>query len=201
MDRFPHTPIPQLGLARSDVLAQLLAMKQGDQDWRGGRVFSLVYSAGDDVHELLSDALALYSAENGLNVLAFPSIGTMQHDIIRNTASLLGADDPASGGAVEGYLTSGGTESDNLALFGTLENAAAPAHFITTSIEHDAVLRAAESLSKKKIEVTILPSTPQGVIEPAALLAAIRPALASISLRNSAASASLRAVLSVPINR
>src|ERR1700723_178910 len=92
-------------------MQQLISMKQDDQDWRGGRVFSLVYSAGDDVHELLSDALALYSAENGLNVLAFPSIGIMQHDIVSNTASLLGADDPASGGEVEGYLTSGGTES------------------------------------------------------------------------------------------
>jgi sphinganine-1-phosphate aldolase len=111
MDAFPHTPMPQQGLASEEVLAQLLAMKQGDQDWRGGRVFSLVYSAGDDVHELLQDAQSLYSAENGLNVLAFPSIGTMQHDIIRNTASLLGADDPASGGGIEGYLTSGGTES------------------------------------------------------------------------------------------
>jgi sphinganine-1-phosphate aldolase len=111
MATFPHTPIPQHGLARADVLAQLLAMKQGDQDWRGGRVFSLVYSAGDEVHELLQDALSLYSAENGLNVLAFPSIGTMQHDIVRNTATLLGADDPAGGGDVEGYLTSGGTES------------------------------------------------------------------------------------------
>jgi glutamate/tyrosine decarboxylase-like PLP-dependent enzyme len=111
VDRFPHTPIPQLGLARSDVLARLLAMKQGDQDWRGGRVFSLVYSAGDEVHELLQDAQSLYSAENGLNVLAFPSIGIMQNDIVRNTATLLGADDPAAGGDVEGYLTSGGTES------------------------------------------------------------------------------------------
>jgi glutamate/tyrosine decarboxylase-like PLP-dependent enzyme len=92
-------------------MQQLLHMKEGDQDWRGGRVFSLVYSAGDDVHELLQDALSLYSAENGLNVLAFPSIGTMQHDIVSITATLLGADDPASGGGVEGYLTSGGTES------------------------------------------------------------------------------------------
>ena len=92
-------------------MEHLVTMKQGDQDWRGGRVFSLVYAAGDDVHELLSDAMALYSAENGLNVLAFPSIGTMQHDLVRNTATLLGADDPASGRAVEGYLTSGGTES------------------------------------------------------------------------------------------
>ncbi len=111
MDTFPHTPMPENGLPRNEVMQRLLAMKQDDQDWRGGRVFSLVYSAGDDVHELLSDALALYSAENGLNVLAFPSIGTMQHDIVCNTATLLGADDPAAGGAVEGYLTSGGTES------------------------------------------------------------------------------------------
>src|SRR6204780_2463248 len=111
MATFPHTPMPVHGLPGDQVMQQLITMKQDDQDWRGGRVFSLVYSAGDDVHELLSDALSLYSAENGLNVLAFPSIGVMQHDIVSNTASLLGADDPASGGAVEGYLTSGGTES------------------------------------------------------------------------------------------
>jgi glutamate/tyrosine decarboxylase-like PLP-dependent enzyme len=103
--------MPEIGLPRSEVMQRLITMKQGDQDWRGGRVFSLVYSAGDDVHELLSDALSLFSAENGLNVLAFPSIGVMQHDIVRNTAALLGADEPAAGGEVEGYLTSGGTES------------------------------------------------------------------------------------------
>src|ERR1700684_2083811 len=111
MATFPHTPMPEHGLPRDEVMQQLITMKQDDQDWRGARVYSLVYSAGDDVHELLSDALSLYSAENGLNVLAFPSIGVMQHDIVSNTASLLGADDPAAGGDVEGYLTSGGTES------------------------------------------------------------------------------------------
>src|ERR1700722_6390235 len=111
MATFPHTPMPEHGLPRDEVMQQLITMKQDDQDWRGGRVFSLVYSAGDDVHELLSDALSLYSAENGLNVLAFPSIGVMQHDIVSNTASLLGADDPAAGGAGEGSLTWGGTES------------------------------------------------------------------------------------------
>jgi glutamate/tyrosine decarboxylase-like PLP-dependent enzyme len=103
--------LPEHGLPREEVMQRLLAMKQDDQDWRGGRVFSLVYSAGNDVHELLQDALSLYSAENGLNVLAFPSIGIMQHDIVSITATLLGADDPAAGGGVQGYLTSGGTES------------------------------------------------------------------------------------------
>jgi sphinganine-1-phosphate aldolase len=111
VDALPHTPMPEKGLPRGEVMQRLLALKEGDQDWRGGRVFSLVYSAGDEVHELLSDALALFSAENGLNVLAFPSIGVMQHDIVCNTATLLGADEPEAGGAVEGYVTSGGTES------------------------------------------------------------------------------------------
>ncbi len=77
-------------------------------------------------------------------------------------------------------FTSGGTESDNLALFGTLTGTLTtlknePAHLITTSIEHDAIIRAAESLAKNNVEVTFLPSTPQGLIEPTALLAAIRP--------------------------
>ena len=83
----------------------------------------------------------------------------------------------------EVVFTSGGTESDNLALFGTLSaSEKEPAHLITTSIEHDAILRAAESIAKKKIEVTVLPSTPQGVIEPTALLAAIRPETKLVSV-------------------
>ncbi len=75
-------------------------------------------------------------------------------------------------------FTSGGTESDNLALFGVLSPESThgePAHLITTTIEHHAVLHAAESLAKNKVEVTFLPCTPQGLIEPAALQAAIRP--------------------------
>src|SRR5580698_8346101 len=72
-------------------------------------------------------------------------------------------------------FTSGGTESDILALFGVLSNHAAPAHLITTTIEHHAVLHAAESLAKDKVEATFLPCTAQGLVEPAALKAAMRP--------------------------
>jgi cysteine desulfurase len=80
-------------------------------------------------------------------------------------------------------FTSGGTESDNLALFGVLSNqTAGPAHLITTTIEHHAVLHAAESLEKNNVEVTFLPSTPEGLIEPAALKAAIRPNTKLVSI-------------------
>ncbi len=110
-DPFGHTPLPDHGQPPAQVLDELARLKADDRDWRSGRVFSLVYSAGEEHHHLLEQALAMYAAENGLNVLAFPSIGRLQHVLVRNTASLLGADDPASGSGVEGYLTSGGSES------------------------------------------------------------------------------------------
>src|ERR1700710_1043625 len=60
-------------------------------------------------------------------------------------------------------FTSGGTEGDNLALFGTLQTGD---HLITTQIEHHAVLHTAEALAERGIDVTFLPCTPSGLIEP-----------------------------------
>jgi cysteine desulfurase len=82
-------------------------------------------------------------------------------------------------------FTSGGTESDNLALFGVLSPESThgePAHLITTTIEHHAVLHAAESHEKNNVEVTFLPCTSEGIIEPAALQAAIRPNTKLVSI-------------------
>jgi cysteine desulfurase len=82
-------------------------------------------------------------------------------------------------------FTSGGTESDNLALFGVLSPESThgePAHLITTTIEHHAVLHAAEALEKTGVEVTFLPSTAEGLIEPAALEAALRPNTKLVSI-------------------
>jgi cysteine desulfurase len=82
-------------------------------------------------------------------------------------------------------FTSGGTESDNLALFGVLSPESThgePAHLITTTIEHHAVLHAAEALERNNVEVTFLPCTAEGLIEPAALRAAIRPNTKLVSI-------------------
>lgn len=85
--------------------------------------------------------------------------------------------------ASEIVFTSGGTESDNLALFGLLKSGD---HLITTQIEHHAVLHAAEALAKQSVEVTYLPCTPSGLIEPDTLQAALRPhtRLVSVMLAN-----------------
>jgi cysteine desulfurase len=91
--------------------------------------------------------------------------------------------------ASEVVFTSGGTESDNLALFGVLQpylTSGEPAHLITTSIEHHAVLHAAGALRDRGMEVTFLECTPQGLITPEVLHAALRPhtKLVSIMLAN-----------------
>jgi len=92
--------------------------------------------------------------------------------------------------ATEIVFTSGGTESDNYALFGTVTSELSATrektHVITSSIEHHAILHAAEALEKRNIDVTFLPCTPEGVVEPDTLIAAIRPntKLVSVMLAN-----------------
>jgi cysteine desulfurase len=85
--------------------------------------------------------------------------------------------------AAEIVFTSGGTESDNMALFGTLSPGD---HLITTSIEHHAVLHAAEAQVERGVELTILPCNAEGVVEVSALEAALRPntKLVSVMLAN-----------------
>jgi cysteine desulfurase len=91
--------------------------------------------------------------------------------------------------AREMVFTSGGTESDNLALFGVLQpflERREPAHLITTRIEHHAVLFAAESLEHRGVEVTYLAPDRTGVVSAADFEAALRPhtRLVSIMLAN-----------------
>ena len=71
--------------------------------------------------------------------------------------------------ASEIVFTSGATESDNLALFGLLGealDAGEPAHLITSSIEHHAVLHAAEALERRGARVTRLQVSREGVVDP-----------------------------------
>ncbi|MGA7317084.1 MAG: cysteine desulfurase family protein [Silvibacterium sp.] len=60
-------------------------------------------------------------------------------------------------------FTSGGTESDNLAVFGLVKPGD---HVITSSIEHHAVLHAVERLQERGVDVTFLPVSREGRIDP-----------------------------------
>lgn len=81
------------------------------------------------------------------------------------------------------YFTSGGTESDNLALKGIAwRNKNKRGHIITSSFEHPAVLEVCKALTKQGFEVTYLPVTREGLVEPEALRAAIRKDTILISI-------------------
>ena len=79
----------------------------------------------------------------------------------------------------EVVFNSGGTEGDNTALFGLLRPGD---HFITTAIEHSAVLQAAQRLEQRGVEITLIAPQPSGLIDPAAIRAAIRPQTRLISV-------------------
>jgi glutamate/tyrosine decarboxylase-like PLP-dependent enzyme len=98
--------LPETGWPRADVLARMKERKGADADWRGGRTFSLVYPAGDQVDAILRDAHDLYLFENALNPFRFPSLRQMEDEVVSMTAGLLHAPDSAGGA-----MTSGGTES------------------------------------------------------------------------------------------
>ncbi len=71
-------------------------------------------------------------------------------------------------------FTSGGTESDNQAIFG-IAASARPSHLITSSIEHEAVLNSCQALEKQGVRVTYLRVSSHGLIDPDDLQKAIRP--------------------------
>ena len=83
----------------------------------------------------------------------------------------------------EVIFTSGGTESDNAAIFGIVQAArvAAP-HVVTTAIEHHAVLNTAQALEKRGVSVTYLRVDAGGVVDPEEVKRAIRPETVLISV-------------------
>lgn len=90
-----------------------------------------------------------------------------------NVAALLGCR-PA-----EVVFTSGGTEADNLAIFGI---AHAGDHVITSTVEHHAVLNACKHLESEGCSVTYLPVDGRGVIDPDDLRRALQPSTKLITI-------------------
>ena len=102
---------PEKGTSREELLSALYAFKSDDSDWKGGRVFSLIYNAGEDVKTFAEEAFNVFINENGLSPFAFPSLLRMETEVVSMVASLLGGDSETVGA-----MTSGGTESIMMAV-------------------------------------------------------------------------------------
>jgi cysteine desulfurase len=116
---------------------------------------------------------------NASSVHTFGQQAKAELDTARaSVARLIGAE-PS-----EIVFTSGGTESDNLAIRGAAE-ALEPAgrrHIITTGIEHEAVLNTVRALERRGWDTTVLSVDQTGIVAPDALREALRPDTAVVSV-------------------
>ena len=84
---------------------------------------------------------------------------------------------------MEIYFTAGGSESDNwIKEIMRAAKKKGKNHFITSAIEHHALIHTAQRLSKEGYEVTILPVDKEGFVDPEQLKKSIRPETALVSI-------------------
>ena len=132
------------------------------------------------------EAMTPWLMENYGNPSSIYSIGRAARTAVEKARRQVAAALNADPGEI--YFTSCGTEADNWALKGSMRRWAAKGkkHLITAAFEHHAILHSAKALEKEGFEVTYLPVTPEGLVDPAELEKAIREdtALVSIMLAN-----------------
>jgi glutamate/tyrosine decarboxylase-like PLP-dependent enzyme len=148
---------PAEGLPAGEVHERLRELGSGDVDWRHGRIWSLVYSAGSEHDDVVQDAYRRFASENILGPTAFPSIATMEKEVVWMLLDLLGADPAISGGT----MTSGGTESIILAVKAYRDRARAERPEITEPemvvpvTAHPAFLKAADLLGVRPVPIPV----------------------------------------------
>lgn len=153
----------------------------------------LDYNATTPVEPEVLDAMLPYFSADFANASSIHTPGQRARAAVETArdevATLIGAR------SQEIVFTSGGTESDNHAIFGvigflvaqpllaarSLSPPLALPHVITTTIEHEAVLNACQAAEEQGATVTYLPVDREGLIDPALVRRAIRPETVLIS--------------------
>jgi sphinganine-1-phosphate aldolase len=150
MERFPKCGTPWEELKR-----RLIDMRQRDVDWRRGRAALLVYYAGEDVLSVAREAYTMFISGNALAPAAFPSLATMERDLIEAALDLFHAPSEATGS-----FTSGGSESILLAVKTARDWHAqrrrklnGPAEIVMSRTAHPAFDKAAQLLGVKAVRV------------------------------------------------
>jgi cysteine desulfurase len=150
----------------------------------------LDYNATTPVEPAVLDALLPYFSEEFGNAASIHTPGQQARAAAETAreqvAALIGARPQ------EIVFTSGGTESDNHAVFGVVGQAFLPVsvsrnadsfpHIITTAIEHEAVLNACQAVEKSGVRVTYLSTDREGQIDLDKLRRAIRPETVLITI-------------------
>ncbi|NMA70286.1 MAG: cysteine desulfurase NifS [Desulfitobacterium sp.] len=134
----------------------------------------LDHSATTPVDPEVAELMMTYYTEKYGNPSSVHSFGRETKAALENAresvANLMNAE------PTEITFTSGGTEADNLAIFGVAEAYSKKGkHIITSAVEHNAVIDTCEFLAKNGYELTILPVDEEGFISVDDVAKAIRP--------------------------
>jgi len=124
------------------------------------------HAAGMPVDPRIFEAMKPYFIENYGNPSSSHSFGASARNALMESrekvARLIGAEKPD-----EIIFTSGGTESNNLAIEGVAyRNKDKGNHIITSTIEHISVINICKHLQKQGFEITYIPVDKQGIVDP-----------------------------------
>ena len=141
----------------------------------------LDYNATTPVDPRIAEAVRPYLEQHFGNPSSGHALGQIGAEAVgksrRQVAALLGCQPH------EVVFTSGGTESNNHALKGLfLATPPAGGHFVTSSLEHPAIVVPARYLERWGVEVTIVPCDRRGVVDPDDVEAALRPDTRLVSI-------------------
>lgn len=154
-------------MSPDDVVSRLEQLRADDLPTHGGRTLAYVYDSGSsDADAIGRHALAMYANSNGLDPTAFPSLLTMERELIHLARDLF------HGPGAVGTVTSGGTESILLAVQ-TARDAAGvpdPVMIVPTTI-HAAFHKASHYFGVRRVPVDVDPTTQRA--DPAAMVRAM----------------------------
>jgi cysteine desulfurase len=146
------------------------------------KLIYLDYNATTPVAPSAIEAMLPFLSEHYGNPSSSHALGRACQEAIEDArgkvAALIGADPD------EVFFTSGGTESNNLAIQGIMMLNAPPldGHLIVSAIEHPAVAEPAKHLQRMGFEVTVVRCNGQGLVEPEEIEAAMRPDTRLVSI-------------------
>ena len=103
--------LPEKGISKEVIFAQLKQKKEQDFDWKSGRIFCSVYPAGEEIEAIAKEAYMMFLTENPVDPTLFPSLRDMETEVVAMCSEVL-----QGGENAVGTLTTGGKESILLAV-------------------------------------------------------------------------------------
>ncbi|HEY6558711.1 MAG TPA: aminotransferase class V-fold PLP-dependent enzyme [Polyangiaceae bacterium] len=160
-----NAALPAQGRSREEVLNEVRAMAEAESErWQSGFASGAVYHGDREHIDFLNRVYALHSQSNPLHSDLWPSTVKMEAEIVSMTAHMLGAaalgHDPGTPEGVCGTLSSGGSESIQLAMktyrdyFRAKKNITAP-EMLIPSTAHVAFEKAAHYFGMRLVSVPV----------------------------------------------